>query len=51
MFIKHEMFDGKTKEKLFEIEVVGVLFDKVTRKALVIPDDKKAILERIVFEV
>lgn len=50
MFIKHEMYNGKTKEKISEMEVVGVLFDKVIRKALVIPDEKKVILEGIVFK-
>jgi len=50
IFIKHEMYNGKTKEKLSEMEVVIVLFNKVTRKAIAIPDDKRAVLEGKIFK-
>ncbi len=41
MVFKHEMYNGMTKEKVSEMNVVGVLFDKINRKALVIPEDVK----------
>ncbi len=40
----HEMYNGKTKELSATMKIVGVLFDKVNRKALPFPTDKREIL-------
>lgn len=42
--ILHEMYNGKTKELSATMKIVGVLFDKVNRKALPFPADKREVL-------
>lgn len=39
--IQHEMYNGQTKELCSTMKVVCVLFDKVNRRALPFPPDKK----------
>lgn len=47
MSMRHEMFNGQTKELVASMDIVGVLFDKVERKSLPIPDHIKPHLENI----
>lgn len=37
--MRHEMYNGLTKELVSTMDVVGVLFDKINRKAIAIPAD------------
>jgi len=39
--ILHELYNAKTKELSASMSLVGVLFDKKERKAMVFPKDKK----------
>ena len=46
--IFHEMYNGRTKELVSTMKAVLVLFDKVSRKALLFPEDRrKALIDRI----
>ncbi len=40
----HEMYNGRTRELVSTMHAVLTLFDKVTRKALPFPEDRKRIL-------
>ena len=42
--MRHEMYNGLTKEKVSTMDVVGVLFDKVNRKAIPIPEERREAL-------
>lgn len=46
--MRHEMYNGLTKEMVSSMVVIGVLFDKVKRKAISIPEERRgALLEMI----
>ena len=42
--VLHEMYNGKTKELVTNMKIALVLFDKVNRKALPFPADRRAAL-------
>lgn len=42
--ILHEMYNGKTKELLSTMNAVLVLFDKINRKSLPFPEDRRKVL-------
>ncbi len=44
--IYHQMFNTKTKNLVSEMKIVLVLFDKINRKALPIPDAKREAIEK-----
>lgn len=46
--MRHEMYNGLTKEMVSSMDVVGVLFDKVNRKAIAIPDERREFLEKMI---
>ena len=46
--MRHEMFNGLSKDMVATMDVVGVLFDKKNRKSLAIPEEKKEILNKLV---
>ena len=41
LIVLHEMYNGATTEKVAEMKLVLVLFDKVNRKALTLPEELK----------
>lgn len=48
LIMRHEMYNGLTKELVSTMDVVGVLFDKINRKAIPIPEERKETLEKMV---
>lgn len=48
MVMRHEMFNGITKELVSTMDVVGVLFNKTNRKAVPIPKDRIDILKKMI---
>jgi len=48
MVMRHEMFNGITKELVSTMDVVGVLFNKTNRKAIPIPKDRIDILKKMI---
>ena len=48
LIMRHEMYNGLTKEMVSTMDVVGVLFDKINRKAIAIPEDRKEDLLQMV---
>ena len=48
MVMRHEMFNGITKELVSTMDVVGVLFNKTNRKAIPIPNDRIDILKKMI---
>lgn len=46
--MRHEMYNGLTKEVVSSMEVVGVLFDKVNRKAISIPVERREALQKMI---
>ena len=46
--MRHEMFNGITKELVSTMDVVGVLFNKTNRKAIPIPKDRIDILKKMI---
>lgn len=42
--MRHKMYNGMTKEMVSSMDVVGVLFDKVNRKAIRIPEERREAL-------
>jgi len=45
--IRHEMYNDVSKKLISTMDAVGVLFDKKNRKAIPIPEDKKAFLNTL----
>jgi len=48
MIMRHEMLNGLTKEVVATMDVVGVLFDKINRKAIPIPAEKIEALKEMI---
>jgi acyl-CoA thioester hydrolase len=48
MVMRHEMFNGITKDLVSTMDVVGVLFNKTNRKAIPIPKDRIDILKKMI---
>jgi acyl-CoA thioester hydrolase len=48
MVMRHEMFNGITKDLVSTMDVVGVLFKKTNRKAIPIPKDRIDILKKMI---
>lgn len=48
LIMRHEMFNGLTKEMVSSMDVVGVLFDKINRKAIPIPEDRIEVLKKMI---
>jgi len=48
LIMRHEMYNGLSKELVSTMDVVGVLFDKINRKAISIPEESKEILQKMV---
>jgi len=46
--VLHEMYNSVTKEKVAEMKLVLVLFDKVNRKALEIPEATKETMKNLI---
>ena len=48
MTFRHEMYNGVTKEKVSEMIAVGVLLDKINRKAIPLPEDAKKVMQGLI---
>ena len=48
LIMRHEMFNGLTKELVSTMDVVGVLFDKINRKAVPVPEESKETLKEMI---
>jgi acyl-CoA thioester hydrolase len=48
LIMQHEMYNGLTKELVSTMDVVGVLFDKINRKAIPIPEESKEALKELI---
>ena len=48
LIMRHEMYNGLTKEIVSSMDVVGVLFDKLNRKAIPIPEERRGALQKMI---
>jgi len=50
MTFRHEMYNGLTKEKVSEMDVVGVLFDKINRKSMELPEEARSKMLQLIMK-